>query len=55
MAQYSLVLDNMSEYREGVWIRKVTVSTTVDWLIGLSGCDVLIYTFTGALLRHMKR
>lgn len=55
MAQYSLVVDKVSDYVKGVWVRRLTVSDTMDWLIGMSGCDVLIYTFTGTLLLHMKR
>lgn len=55
MAQYALVLDSMSVYTEGVWIRRVSVSSTMDWLIGISGCDVLIYAFNATLLLHMKR
>lgn len=55
MAQYSLILANMSEYSDGVWIRRVSVSSTMEWLIGMSGCDVLIYTFNATLVLHMKR
>lgn len=55
MAQYALILDKMSDYIEGVWIRKITVSTTMDWLIGISGCDVLVFTFDATLLVHMRR
>lgn len=55
MAQYSLLVDRVSHYTEGVWIRRVNVSTTMDWLIGMSGCDVLIYTFNASLLLHLKR
>lgn len=55
MAQYSLVLGNTSEYTEGVWVRRLGISTTTDWLIGMSGYDVLIYSFDATLLLHMKR
>ena len=55
MAQYSLMVDHVSVYTEGVWIRRVNVSTTMDWVIGMSGCDVLIYTFNASLLLHLKR
>ena len=55
MAQYSLLVDRVSQYTEGVWIRRVNVSTTMDWLIGMSACDILIYTFNASLLLHLKR
>ena len=55
MAQYSLLLDHVSGHTEGVWVRRVSVSTTMNWLIGMSGCDALIYTFNASLLLHFKR